>query len=229
MTSSAPPPPGDASASEPRQDGMRGTPRRRVTGRAVERTLFTEPVLIVSREPSSAGPGRGYGVFDRDGSRIGGVTVTTPGFLSRAVQRLWKSGRYVGRKFQVRDADQSTVLKVSERAKGPRGTRFVVTRADETPIGEILSADTESRHFTLLADDRPIATMVATGRQAREILIKDQTGTDVARVGRPAAAVSPISGNACLVEIPRQVSEPLASMIIATTLTIGDALTTPPG
>ncbi|WP_337822737.1 hypothetical protein [Amycolatopsis sp. A1MSW2902] len=232
MTSSAPPPPGktpgDASAREPRRSSMPGAPGRRASSRSFERTLFTEPVLYVSREPKPTTVGQEYGVFDRHGLHIGDVAVTTPSFLRRVIQHLWKSGQHIGRRFEVRDANQSTVLKVEKPAKDQLA-RFVVTRADGTPIGEIIPADAGLVRFTLRAEGKTIATVIATGRQRWEVTVEDPAGAEVAQVGVPSPELSPLSGNTCLVEIPQQVPEPLASMLIATTLTIDLALTAPSG
>ncbi|WP_406642088.1 hypothetical protein [Amycolatopsis sp. WGS_07] len=232
MTSSAPTPsgktPGDASAREPQRGSMPGTPHRRAPSRSFERTLFTEPVLFVSRETTPTAAGQEYGVFDRQGLRIGGVAVTTPGFLRKASQLLRKSNQYVSRRFEVRDANQSTVLKVAKPSKDPLA-RFVVTRADGTPIGEIAPTDAGRVRFALRAEGRTIATVVASGRQPWEVTIEDPAGTKVAHVGHPSPELSPVNGNACLVEIPMQVPEPLASMLVATTLTIDIALTAQSG
>ncbi|MGW7532777.1 hypothetical protein [Amycolatopsis sp. NPDC054798] len=167
-------------------------------------------------------------MFDRHGLRIGGVAVTTPSFLRKVVQLLRKSGQHVSRRFEVRDANQSTVLKVEKPSKGPLA-RFVVTRADGTPIGEIIPTDAGRVRFALRAEGKTIATVVANGRQQWEVAIEDSTRTEVAHVGHPPPGLLPISGNACLVEIPLQVPEPLASMLVATTLTIDIALTAQPG
>ncbi|WP_244194571.1 hypothetical protein [Amycolatopsis echigonensis] len=228
MTSSAPPPPGktpgDASAREPRRGSMPGTPGRRASSRSFERTLFTEPVLYVSREAKPTTAGQEYGVFDRHGIQIGGVAVTTPSLLRKVIQLLWKSDQYVSRRFEVHDANQSIVLKVEKPSKDPLA-RFVVTRADGTPIGEIIPTDAGRVRFTLRAEGKTIATVVASGRQRWEVTVEDPVGTEVAHVGPPSPDLSPISGNTCLVEIPLQVPEPLASMLVATTLTIDIALT----
>ncbi|ATY10195.1 hypothetical protein CU254_06770 [Amycolatopsis sp. AA4] len=203
---------------------MPGIPGRRASSRSFERTLFTEPVLYVSRDVQPTAADQEYGVFDRHGLRIGGVAVTTPRFLRRVIQLLRKSDQYVSCRFEVRDANQSTVLKVEKPSKDPLA-RFVVTRADGTPIGEIIPTDAGRVRFTLRADGRTIATVVATGRQRWEVTVEDPAGTEVARVDDPSPEFSPISGNACLVEVPLQVPEPLASMLVATTLTIDIALT----
>ncbi|GAA1032175.1 hypothetical protein GCM10009565_76110 [Amycolatopsis albidoflavus] len=207
---------------------MPGAPYRRASSRSFERTLFTEPVLYVSREAKPTAVGEEYGVFDRQGLHIGGVAVTAPSFLRKLIQLLWKSDQYVSRRFEVRDANQSTVLKVEKPSKDPLA-RFVVTRADGTPIGEIIPASAGGVRFTLRAEGKAIAKVVARGRQRWEVTVEDPAGTEVAHVGHPSPELSPISGNACLVEIPLQVPEPLASMLVATTLTIDIALTAQPG
>jgi hypothetical protein len=231
MTSSAPPPPGrypdEVNPDQPhRWDGESRIPERRSPGRSYGGTLFTEPVLVVSRRPEIFEAAEEYGVFDRNGARVGGVADVSQGFLHKAARLLPKYDQYVTHKFEVRDANHSTVLKVARPAKDPR-PRFLVTRADETPIGEILRepATGESR-FTFVVGGSTIGTVIAADWRTGDIAIKNQANTEVARVRQPPPEpANSLPSHTYVVEIPRQLPEPLASMVVATTLTIDTALT----
>ncbi|HWD05666.1 MAG TPA: scramblase [Amycolatopsis sp.] len=228
MTSSSPPPPGrhpdEVSPTAPhRWDGEARIAERRSP--LVVGTLFTEPVLVVSRRSGSselAGNSEEYGVFDGQGARLGGVADVSQGFLHRAARLVRKYDQYVTHKFEVRDANHSTVLKVARPAKELR-SRFVVTRADESPIGEIVPArGPDATRFTFVARGRTVGTVIAAGARWRDVTIHNHSGTQIARVGRPA----PKAGeDSYVVEIPHQLPEPLASLVIATALTIDTALT----
>ncbi|WP_326569124.1 scramblase [Amycolatopsis rhabdoformis] len=230
MTSSSPPPPGrhpdEVSPTRLRRwDDEPRIPERRSPGRSFGGTLFTEAVLIVSRRAEIVETSEEYSVFDRDGARVGGVADVSQGFLHKAARLLPKYDQYVTHKFEVRDANHSTVLKVARPAKELR-TRFIVTRADETPIGEIVPtrAPGDTR-FTFVVDGRTVGHVATAGPLPWDVTIKNHADTEVARVSRPRSAPSPITGDTYLVEIPRQLPEPLASMVVATTLTIDTALT----
>lgn len=230
MTSSSPPPPGrhpdEVSPTRLRRwDDEPRIPERRYPGRTFGGTLFTEAVLIVSRRAEVVETTEEFSVFDRDGTRVGGVADVSQGFLHKAARLLPKYDQYVTHKFEVRDANHSTVLKVARPAKDLR-TRFVVTRADETPIGEIVPTRTPGEtRFTFVVDGRTVGRVAASGQQAWDVTIKNHADTEVARVSRSPSGPSPIAGDTYLVEIPRQLPEPLASMVVATTLTIDTALT----
>ncbi|GAA3575809.1 hypothetical protein GCM10022222_70630 [Amycolatopsis ultiminotia] len=176
-------------------------------------TRRTEPDVVASDD---------YGVFDRQGHELGSVADVSQGFLHRAARLLPKYDQYVTRRFEVRDANHSTVLRMTRPAKDPR-TRFVVSRSDETPIGEIVPHG--DNRFTLIAEEQTIAAVHTPSRPGWDAVISDRAGTEIARIGRRAAEVSPIGGDTYVVEIPKQLPEPLASMVLATALTIETALT----
>ncbi|MGW4489033.1 hypothetical protein ACWEOE_35015 [Amycolatopsis sp. NPDC004368] len=179
----------------------------------------------MSRRAELAETDEEFSVLDRGGARIGGVADVSQGFLHKAARLLPKYDQYVTHKFEIRDANHSTVLKVARPSKELR-TRFVVTRADETPIGEIVPtrAPGDTR-FTLVVEGRTVGRVATAGRHPWDVVIRNHAGSEVARVGAPPAGLSPIRGDSYLVETPHQLPEPLASMVVATTLTIDTALT----
>lgn len=206
-------------------DGEPRIPERRSPVRSYGGTLFTEPVLLVSRQPEAFGTSQEYGVYDQHGTRVGGVADVSHGFLLKAARLLPKYDQYVTHKFEVRDANHSTVLKVTRPAKDPR-PRFLVTRADETPIGEILCEPTSGKsRFTFVAGGSIVGRVVAADWRTGDIAIKNQTNAEVARVRQsPPKSASNLPPRTYVVEIPLQLPEPLASMVVATTLTIDTAL-----
>ncbi|MFI5609658.1 scramblase [Amycolatopsis sp. NPDC051903] len=225
MTSSSPRPPGEhpgeVNPARPRRwDSEPRIPERRSP--LVGGTLFTETVLVVSRRAAVVETSEEYGVFDLHGARLGGVADVSQGFLRRAARLLPKYDQYVTHKFEVRDANHSTVLKVARPAKELR-SRFVVTRADETPIGEIVPAHgDDGTRFTFVVGGHEVGSVTATGRQSWDVVIENHAGTEIARLGAPPSGTT---DDTYVAEIPRQLPEPLASLVVATALTIDTALT----
>ncbi|GAA4668424.1 MULTISPECIES: hypothetical protein [Amycolatopsis] len=165
-------------------------------------TLFTEPVLVVHQNATPAGSG----VFDQEGRPLGAV-VEVGRTVFRKVLR-WFSG---DGQYHVRDSGGSVVLKVLRHAR----TRFLVTRADGSPIGEILP---ESDGFTLAANGAPLGRLRAEPGQTRRFTISDATGAEVARGG--------LAADNYVVEVPGHLSDPLASLVVAAALTVDTALNT---
>ncbi|PFG46868.1 hypothetical protein ATK36_1873 [Amycolatopsis sulphurea] len=92
MTSPASPPHGpldDAATPTSQQDDERRAPRHRPSKYVFARTLFTEPVLVVTREAEpQAAAGSVHGVLDRRGNRLGHVVGMGRGFMHRAARLL---------------------------------------------------------------------------------------------------------------------------------------------
>ncbi|MCF6426295.1 MULTISPECIES: hypothetical protein [Amycolatopsis] len=167
-------------------------------------TLFTEPFLVVSHRAGAAGPG----VRDQHGRPLGTVAETDHGAFRKTLWALTGSARFRPNCFAVRDSGGSVVLKVRAH-----DSRFLVTRADGTPIGGI-APDGPDR-FTLSAHGRPAG--VLEHRRPREFSITDAAGREVARSAEG-------DGRDYVVEVFAQLTDPLASLVIAAALTLDTAL-----
>lgn len=231
------PPPHDAEAIELDIERAHDPARvqqqvaRATQGRAGVRagggTLFTEPVLVVNQRAKLIEMSNEFGVFDQNGTRIGGVVEVGQSTVRKVVRLLSNYDQFLSHRFEVRDANHSTVLKVTRPAKVFK-SRFLVTRADDSPIGEIVQQNVFGKiRFGFMANGQEIGGIFAENWRAWNFAIKDSTGTEVARVtktwgGFVKAAFT--TADNYVVEIPRPLPDPLASMVIASALTIDTAL-----
>jgi uncharacterized protein YxjI len=204
----------------------RGT-QGRASGGVGGRTLFTEPILVVNQRAKLIEMANEYGVFDRNGQRLGGVVQVGQSALKKAVRLLTKYDQFLTHKFEVRDANHSTVLKVTRPAKVFK-SRFLVTRADESPIGEIVQENVFGKiRFAFVVNGQRVGGIQAENWRAWNFSISDHDNVEVAKItktwGGFVKATFTTADN-YVVEIHRQLPDPLASMVVASALTIDTAL-----
>ena len=190
-------------------------------------TLFTEPVLVVNQRAKLIEMANEFGVFDQHGTRIGGVVEVGQSTLRKAIRLLTKYDQFLSHRFEVRDANHNTILKITRPAKVFK-SRFLVTRADDSPIGEIVQENVFGKiRFGFVVDGRSVGGIFAENWRAWNFSIRDHAGTEVARVtktwgGFLKAAFT--TADNYVVEIPNPLPDPLASMVVAAALTIDTAL-----
>jgi scramblase len=190
-------------------------------------TLFTEPILVVSQQATLVEAGSEFGVFDQHGEPLGSVVEVGQSRLRKIISVLTKYPRRRSRTFEVRDMGGSVVVKVTRPAKVLE-SRIVVTRADETPIGEIIPDDALGRiRFSFVANGRSIGSLQAENWRAWDFSLTDDTGAEIARVTKtfdgPVKEAFTTTDN-YVVEVHRHVASPLACMAMAAALTIDTAL-----
>ncbi|MBN6033744.1 phospholipid scramblase-related protein [Amycolatopsis sp. 195334CR] len=214
----------------PDPDRIRAQAARATKGQAVRGgggTLFTEPVLVVNQRAKLIELANEFGVFDADGNRLGGVVQVGQSALRKVMRLLTAYDQYLTHRFEVRDANHSTVLKVTRPRKIFK-SKFLVTRADDSPIGEIVQENMIGKiRFAFLVGARKVGGIHAENWRAWNFSIRDESGEEVARVtktfgGFVKAAFT--TADNYVVQIHRQLPDPLASMVVAAALTIDTAL-----
>ncbi|WP_158887449.1 phospholipid scramblase-related protein [Amycolatopsis anabasis] len=201
--------------------------RGRGGGLAGGGTLFTEPILVVNQRAKLIEMANEFGVFDQHGRQLGAVVQVGQSTLKKMVRFFSNYDQFLTHKFEVRDANHSTVLKVTRPAKVFK-SRFLVTRADESPIGEIIQENVFGKiRFAFSVNGQKIGGIFAENWRAWNFSIRDHHDSEVARVtktfgGFLKAAFT--TADNYVVEIHRPLPEPLASMVVASALTIDTAL-----
>lgn len=190
-------------------------------------TLFTEPILVVSQEAKLIESTREFDVFDQHGQLLGCVVEVGRSRFRRIFSVLSKYDKNLSRTFEVRDMGGSVVLKVTRPVKMVE-SRFVVTRADETPIGEIVQENVPDRlRFSFVSNGRSIGGIEAKNWRAWDFSITDDSGAEIAHVTKTLSGLAMeafATADNYVVEVHRHVAGPLASMVVAAALTIDTAL-----
>ncbi|GLY66918.1 LURP-one-related/scramblase family protein [Amycolatopsis taiwanensis] len=190
-------------------------------------TLFTEPVLVVRQKARLIEASAEFGVFDQHGRPLGSVVEVNLTRLQKLIRILPKYNKCRTRTFEVRDMGGSVVVKVTRPAKTLE-SRFMVTRADETPIGEIVQeSELGGIRFSFVTQGRTIGGIQAENWCAWDFSIIDDTGAELARVTKAFGDLVKeefATADSYVVEMHRNVAGPLASMVVASALTIDTAL-----
>lgn len=190
-------------------------------------TLFSEPVLVVNQRAKLIEMAAEFGVFDQNGNRLGGVVQLGQSALKKAIRLLTNYDQFLTHRFEIRDANHSTVLKVTRPAKVFK-SRFLVTKADDSPIGEIVQENVFGKiRLGFVVNGEKVGGIFAENWRAWNFAIKDHTDTEIARItktwgGFVKAAFT--TADNYVVEIHRPLRDPLASMVVASALTIDTAL-----
>jgi hypothetical protein len=204
----------------------RGT-KGRATGISGGGTLFTEPILVVNQRAKLFEMANEFGVFDQNGQRLGGVVEVGQSTLKKALRLLTNYDQYLTHRFEVRDANHSTVLKVTRPAKVFK-SKFLVTRADDSPIGEIIQENVFGKiRLRFSVNGQKVGGIQAENWRAWNFSVKDHNDVEVAKItktwgGFVKAAFT--TADNYVVEIHRPLQDPLASMVVASALTIDTAL-----
>ncbi|OZM74035.1 scramblase [Amycolatopsis antarctica] len=204
-------------------EGTRG----RARGGAGGGTVFTEPVLVVNQRAKLIEMSSEYGVFDQQGTQLGAVVQVGQSTLKKVVRLLGSADQFMTHRFEIRDAGHSTLLKVVRPAKVFK-SRFLVTRGDDAPVGEIVQENVFGRiRFAFTSGGEKIGGIQAENWRAWNFAVEDANGTEVARISKTwggfARAAFTTADN-YVVEIPSPLRDPLASMVVAAALTIDTAL-----
>ena len=179
-------------------------------------TLFTEPVLVVGRQAGPVETGRGFGVSDQHGDRLGAVVEVGRGLLRKVLRPFPNCDQFLTLRYEVRDAGGSVVLKVTRPAKMVP-SRFLVTRADGTPIGEISEENaTGDVRFAFTARGRAAGQLRAGDRRVGDFSITDADGAEVAH--------GTTTADNYVVQIHQRLQDPLRAMVIASAVTVDTAL-----
>jgi uncharacterized protein YxjI len=201
-------------------------PRPSVAPPAAGPSLHEQAVLVVSQRTKLIELTNEYAIFDGQGQRIGAVAQVGQSTLKKAVRFVSNLDQFLTHRLEVRDAS-GPVLVLTRPAKLMR-SRVVVERPDGAPVGEIVQANVFGRiRFDLVADGRLVGAIQAENWRAWDFAITDAAGTEVARITKKWEGLARTlftTADRYVVLVHYRLPEPLASLVIASALTVDTAL-----
>jgi uncharacterized protein YxjI len=213
----APPPPPPPTAVPPPPPG--GAP-------GVGPSLFEQSVLLVSQKTKLIELTNEFAVYDGDGHQIGAVVEVGQSGLKKAMRLVSNFDQYLTHRLEVRDA-RGTVLVLTRPAKLVK-SRVLVHRPDGSPIGEIVQANVFGRiRFDLVAGGSLVGAIQAENWRAWDFAITDAAGTEVARITKKWEGLARTlftTADRYVVLVHYRLPDPLASMVVASALTVDTAL-----
>ena len=195
-------------------------------GQAPGSSLYEQPVLVVSQQPRRIERTDEYAVFDGQGNRIGAVLQIGQSVRARGVRLVAELDQVFTMRLEVWDA-RDPVL-VLTRPVMPARLRVLVSRPDGAPIGEIVETTGFGKsRFDLVASGRLVGAVRAVDWARLGLSVTDAAGTEVARItkrwkGPPRTRFT--TARKYAVHVHLRPPEPLASMMIASALTVDTAL-----
>jgi uncharacterized protein YxjI len=217
----APPPPPPSAAVPPPPPPAPGGP-----GYAAGPSLYEQPVLIVSQKTKLIELTNEYAVFDGQGQQIGAVVQVGQSTLKKAARFVSNLDQFLTHRLEVRDA-RGPVLVLTRPAKFVK-SRVVVERPDGAPIGEIVQANVFGKiRFDLVASGQLVGAIQAENWRAWDFSITDAAGTEVARITKKWEGLARTlftTADRYVVLVHFRLPEPLASMVVASALTVDTAL-----
>jgi uncharacterized protein YxjI len=195
-------------------------------GYAAGPSLYEQPVLVVSQKTKLIELTNEYAVFDGQGQQIGAVVQVGQSGLKKAFRLVSNFDQFLTHRLEVRDAS-GPVLVLTRPAKLVR-SRVVVERPDGSPIGEIVQANVFGKiRFDLVANGRLVGGIQAENWRAWDFVITDAAGTEVARITKKWEGLARTlftTADRYVVLVHFRLPEPLASMVLASALTVDTAL-----
>lgn len=227
--------PTDASAWEvslggpPDPDRIRDQQRRAGVGQLGQGggTLFTEPVLVVNQKVKLIEMANEYAVFDQHGRQLGAVVQVGQSTLKKAARFLTSLDQFMTHHLEVRDISGQPVLVLTRPAKVFK-SRILVQRPDGQPVGEIVQDNVFGKiRFAFVVGEQQIGGIQAENWRAWNFSVTDHTGGEIARITKTwegFAKTMFTTADNYVVQIHRQLPDPLASLVVASALTVDTAL-----
>jgi uncharacterized protein YxjI len=190
-------------------------------------TLFTEPVLVVNQKVKLIEMANEYSVFNQQGQQLGAVVEVGQSALKKAVRFLSSWDQFMTHRLEVRDLQGQTVLRLTRPAKVMK-SRIIVEQPNGQQVGEIVQENMIGKiRFAFMVNGQQIGGIQAENWRAWNFVIHDHTGQEIARITKTwegFAKTMFTTADNYVVQIHRQLQNPLASMVVASALTVDTAL-----
>jgi uncharacterized protein YxjI len=189
-------------------------------------SLYEQPVLLVNQKTKLIELTNEYAVLDGQGQQIGAVVQVGQSGLRKAVRLVSNLDQFLTHHLEIRDA-RGPVLVLTRPAKFMK-SRVVVQRPDGAPIGEIVQAKVFGKiRFDLVANGVVVGAIQAENWRAWDFAITDAAGVEVARITKKWEGLARTlftTADRYVVLVHYRLPEPLASLVIASALTVDTAL-----
>lgn len=148
-------------------------------------------------------------------------------------QQLLGARGFLTKRYEVRDAQGEPLLAIEQPAKTFK-SKFAVSKADGTPVGAIEQRSIIGKaRLEFSVNGAAAGGLEAESWASRNFVVTDEHGRQVATVTKRDAfdktSLKEIftTGDSYVLERPRPLAEPLASMVVATALCLDAAFHEP--
>jgi uncharacterized protein YxjI len=188
-------------------------------------SLFTESVLVVSQKPKLIEVNAEYAIFDQNGNRIGSVQEVGRTLMKNLLGPVPTSSK--AKRLNVLDAGGQVLLTLSRPAAIVRSI-VTVRRSDGTEIGQIIQRVTFAKaKFILESGGKAVGAIEGEDWNLWDFSLQDAAGDEVAHISKSLSGFGLHRSNKkdrYVVQIHRQLEDPLHSLVVAAALTIDTVL-----
>lgn len=190
-------------------------------------TIFSEPILVVNQKAKLIEVNNEYSVFDQNGQQLASVVQVGQSAIKKAIRFLGKYDQYMTHKLEIRDGHGRVLMQVTRPAKLLK-SRVIVERGDGMPLGEIVQQNVMGKKtFSMMANGQEIGQIRGEDWFSFELGLFDNANNPIARITKTwegfGKAIFTTADNYVL-QIHRQLQEPLLSMVVASALTVDLAI-----
>ncbi len=190
-------------------------------------TLFTEPVLVVNQKTKIIELTNEYSVFDAAGKQLGAVRQTGQTTLKKALRLVSSVDQFMTHTLEVTDASGATQLTLTRPRKVFKST-IVVARPDGSELGRIVQENVVGKiRFGIEADGKRVGGIQGENWRAWNFSIKDESDTEIGRITKTwegLARTAFTTADHYVVQIHKELPEPLRSLVVASALCVDTAL-----
>jgi uncharacterized protein YxjI len=190
-------------------------------------TLFTEPVLVVNQKTKIIELTNEYAVFDAAGTQLGAVRQTGQTTLKKAARLLTSLDQFMTHTLEVTDAAGATQLTLTRPRKVFKST-IVVQRPDGSEVGRIVQENMVGKiRFGMEAGGTRLGGIQGENWRAWNFAITDGTGAEVGRITKTWEGLARTvftTADHYVVQIHKELPEPLRSLVVASALCVDTAL-----
>lgn len=190
-------------------------------------SIFDEPVLVVNQKAKIIELNNQYGVFDRAGRQIAAVNQVGQSTAKKVLRLVSNLDQFLTHRLEVTDAAGAVQLRITRPAKVLKST-VIVSDGAEREIGRIVQDNVFGKiHFTLQSGEHTYGAIKAENWRAWNFRIEDHTGAEVARITKTFEGIAKTlftTADNYVVQIHRQLPQPLNALVVASALSVDTAL-----
>ncbi len=190
-------------------------------------TIFTEPVIVVNQKRKLIELNTEFAVYDQKGTQIAAVRQVGQSTAKKALRFVSNVDQFLTHKYQVVDMQGNVLLALNRPAKLLK-SRVQITDGFAQPVGDVVQQNAIGKiRFNLESGGQVVGSLNAENWRAWNFAILDHTGAEVARITKTWEGLATTlftTADNFVVQIHRQLDEPLRSMVVASALCVDVAL-----
>jgi len=190
-------------------------------------SIFDQSVLVVNQKAKIIEINNEYAIFDANGTQLGAVRQVGQSKLRKVLRVVSSVDQFLTTKLEVSDITDGVILQLTRPAKFLK-SKVVVSDGTGKEIGRIVQQNMIGKiKFSLEAGDRTLGSINAENWRAWDFNIQDAQGTEVARIQKKWEGIVKnvfTTADNYVVNIPKPLSDPLRSLVIAAALSVDTAL-----